>query len=106
MFILEGDSLSPKRKETPSPPTSRVAKHQPRTRTITQSGTRILALYNKVFDAAIAGLSKLDDSALPNQLSSKMPDSLRDYFSSVEVTLGFMVDHDASTAARSASSPN
>lgn len=55
----------------------------------------IIAIYNRVFDAALEGLAALDDSALSNPLSSKMPDRLREWFSSVEVTLGFMISHDA-----------
>lgn len=55
----------------------------------------VLALYNAVFDKALDGLSKLDDSVLDDPLPGKMRDELRAYFSSIGVTLGIMINHDA-----------
>lgn len=55
----------------------------------------VIALYNKAFDAAIAGLRSLDDSMLDQPLPGKMRDELRSFFSSVGVTLGIMISHDA-----------
>jgi len=55
----------------------------------------VIALYNEAFDKAIAGLRELDDSILENPLPGKLNDQLREYFSSIGVTLGIMVSHDA-----------
>ena len=95
LFILEGDSVLSKELGHTFAPDFAGGKTPTENPDEYPAWDEILALYNKVFDTAIEGLSKLDDSALPNPLSSKMPDRLRDYFSSVEVTLGFMVSHDA-----------
>jgi len=56
---------------------------------------KVIALYNEVFDAALAGLRELDDSALDNPLPGKLNDQLREYFSSIGITLGIMINHDA-----------
>ncbi len=95
MFILEGDSLLTKEQGNTFAPDFAGGKTPTENQDEYPAWDEILALYNKVFDAAITGLSKLDDSALPNPLSSKTPDRLREHFSSIEVTLGFMVSHDA-----------
>ncbi len=95
MFILEGDSLLTKEQGNTFAPDFAGGKAPTENPDEYPAWDEIIAIYNKVFDAAIEGLSKLDDSALPNPLSSKMPDRLREHFSSVEVTLGFMVSHDA-----------
>ena len=55
----------------------------------------VIAIYNTAFDTALAGLRDLDDGVLENALPGKMNDQLRGYFSSIGVTLGIMVSHDA-----------
>jgi uncharacterized damage-inducible protein DinB len=95
MYILEGDSLVNKELSLSFAPDFAGGKAPTENADEYPAWDEILALYNQVFDAAIEGLSKLDDSVLPNPLSSKTPDRLREYFSSVEVTLGFMISHDA-----------
>lgn len=95
MFILEGDSLVNKELSLSFAPDFAGGKAPTENQDEYPPWDEILALYNKVFDTALAGLAKLDDSALPAPLSSKTPDRLREHFSSVEVTLGFMISHDA-----------
>lgn len=55
----------------------------------------VLALYDNVMAAAIAGIGALDDSLLPEPVPGRMPDPLRQFFSSVGVTFNQMVAHDA-----------
>ena len=55
----------------------------------------VLARYDAVMTAAIAALATLDDSVLPEPLPGRVPDPLRQFFSSVGVTLNQMVAHDA-----------
>lgn len=95
MFILEGDSVLSRELGNTFAPDFAGGKAPTENQDEYPAWDEIIALYNQVFDTAIEGLAKLDDSALPNPLSSKMPDRLREHFSSVEVTLGFMVSHDA-----------
>jgi hypothetical protein len=95
MFILEGDSVLSKEEGNTFAPDFAGGKTPTENQDEYPAWDEIIAIYNKVFNTAIAGLSKLDDSALGNPLSSKMPDRLREHFSSIEVTLGFMISHDA-----------
>jgi len=95
MFILEGESVLSKEEGNTFAPDFAGGKTHTENQDEYPAWDEIIALYNKVFNTAIAGLSKLDDSALGNPLSSKMPDRLREHFSSIEVTLGFMISHDA-----------
>ena len=59
------------------------------------SWDEVIALYNAAFDKALAGLRELDDSVLENPLPGKLHESMRNFFSSIGVTLGIMVNHDA-----------
>lgn len=95
MFILEGDSVLSRELGNTFAPDFAGGKAPTENEEEYPAWDDILDLYNKVFDVAITGLSKLDDSALGNPLSNKMPDRLREHFSSIEVTLGFMISHDA-----------
>jgi len=55
----------------------------------------ILGLYNTAFDRALAGLASLKDDDLGQALSGELPERIRAHFSSIEVTLAFMISHDA-----------
>lgn len=55
----------------------------------------VVALYDKVLGAAIEGIAQLTDEDLPKPVPGRMPDPLRAYFSSIEVVLLQMVNHDA-----------
>jgi hypothetical protein len=55
----------------------------------------VLTIYNNVFDQALAGIRKLDDSVLSDPLPGKLDDQLRNFFSSIGATLSIMIQHDA-----------
>lgn len=55
----------------------------------------VVALYDNVMGRAVELVATLSDDELPNPLKGRMPDPLRAFFSGVEVSLGFMVQHDA-----------
>lgn len=55
----------------------------------------VVALYDKVLTTAIEGLAALTDDDLPKPVPGNMPEPLRAYFSSIEVVLIQMVNHDA-----------
>lgn len=95
MFILEGESLLSKEQGFTFAPDFAGGKAPTENPEEYPAWDEIITLYNAVFDRALEGLAKLDDSALPDPMSGNMPERLREHFSSVEVTLGFMVSHDA-----------
>lgn len=55
----------------------------------------VLALYDNVMAATVTGMAGLDDSLLPEPVPGRMPDPLRQFFSSVGVTFNQMIAHDA-----------
>lgn len=59
------------------------------------SWDEVLGLYNASFDKALAGIRQLDDAVLGDPVPGKLPDDLRGFFSSIGVTLGIMIGHDA-----------
>ena len=59
------------------------------------SWNEVVAAYEKAFDAAVEGVKKLTDADLPNPLPGRIPDPLRQHFSSIGTTLNIMVLHDS-----------
>ena len=59
------------------------------------SWDEVVGVYEKAFDAALDGVKKLTDADLPNPLPGRIPDPLRQHFSSVGKTLNIMVLHDS-----------
>lgn len=55
----------------------------------------VVALYDQVMTTAIDGIAQLSDDDLPKPVPGNMPDPLRAYFTSIEVVLMQMVNHDA-----------
>lgn len=55
----------------------------------------VIGIYNACYEKALAGLRELDDSVLGNPLPGKLDDKMREFFSSIGVTLNVMVSHDA-----------
>lgn len=55
----------------------------------------VLGIYDDLMGKVITGIGVLEDADLPSPLKGKMPDSLRDFFSSVGRTLNIMVLHDS-----------
>ena len=53
------------------------------------------ALYDQIMARAVAGIGTLDDNVLDQPLPGRVPDPLRQFFSTVGVTLSQMVAHDA-----------
>ncbi len=70
-----------------TPPTSDAAMYP--------TWDEVLGLYNQAMTQAIEGLRSLSDEDLPAPLPGRMPEPLRAYFSSIEVTLVQMIAHDA-----------
>jgi len=54
----------------------------------------VIELYKAVFDRTVPGIRKLSDDALAAPLPGRLPDALREYFSSIGTTLSIMVHHD------------
>lgn len=55
----------------------------------------VVDLYEKIADRAVALVGTLQDEDLAQPLKGRVPDALRDFFSTNEVTLAQMVHHDA-----------
>jgi hypothetical protein len=55
----------------------------------------VVDTYEKISGRAIELIGTLSDEALPEPLQGKVPDALRDFFSSNEATIMQMVHHDA-----------
>jgi hypothetical protein len=55
----------------------------------------VLGIYEKVLTQAIDGLAKLNDADLPNPLKGDVPEGMRDFFKTNEITLGIMIGHDS-----------
>lgn len=54
-----------------------------------------IALYNEVFEKALAGVRALDDSVLKDPLPGKLAEEMRGFFSSIGTTLSIMIQHDS-----------
>jgi len=55
----------------------------------------IVALYDEAMTRAIMGVGKMTDDQLPGHLAGKVPDAMREFFSSNQVTLHQMITHDS-----------
>jgi len=57
--------------------------------------SEIVATYDKAMANAIRALDELSDDELPGPLRGEMPEQFREYFSSIEATLGILLSHDS-----------
>lgn len=55
----------------------------------------VVGVYEKAFETALENVRKLSDAALPKPLPGRIPEPLRQHFSSVGKTLNIMVLHDS-----------
>ncbi len=59
------------------------------------SWDEVVATYEKAFDAVLDGVKNLSDADLPKPLPGRIPDPLRQHFSSIGTTLNIMILHDS-----------
>ena len=55
----------------------------------------ILATYDRAMANAIDAVRALEDDALPTPLRGEFPEQFREFFSSIEATLGIIASHDS-----------
>ncbi|NUM56515.1 MAG: DinB family protein [Candidatus Hydrogenedentes bacterium] len=94
-WALNGESMTPKgfgKKFAPDfgggDPVSPNAADYP-------SWDEVVGVYTKALDTAVEGVSKLSEADLPKPLPGRIPEPLRQHFSSVGKTLNIMVLHDS-----------
>lgn len=95
MWILNGESVTSKefrKKFAPDfgggdPVTADAADYP--------SWDEVVGVYEKAMDAVIAGVKGLADSDLPNPLPGRIPDPLRQHFSSVGRSINILSMHDS-----------
>jgi len=95
LWTLTGESLMPReaaKKFAPdfaggAPPTANPEDYP--------DWDHVVSLYDFIMIDAIEGVGEMTDAQLPEPLAGRMPEPLRGFFSSNEVTLHQMISHDA-----------